>query len=317
MTWPINDRVRAREDGNVSAAQIAILTGLETQSVVGHLSRLKEYGLPNAERLGFTWESDRYSQLYLTSERAVLYTREVLLPLVRRRGGRVETIEGFLASADPLIDDARERKLRQLHQNAETMAARFLVITPGHNAEFLRRLNAEHIDAEIVDAVLRAQNIRPVSLDNPARWTPEGYTVQPKKFQGLHPHDVTDALDALQRSIDAHLCPFSEDERAERATLVWLPRQANKWQHVDPTRSTYPPGIRKVALRHDQPHKGWAKIRVFLEDDWEHIAGETFSVDETTPWPPLNGCVLDLSENEKKSRFEGVLTPDDVEEILL
>ena len=98
MGWPTNDRVHQREDGNVTASQIAILTGLETQSVLGNLSNLQQYGRPNVERLGFTWEVDRYYSYFLTPERAALYVREVLVPIMIRRGGRVQTTKDFLES---------------------------------------------------------------------------------------------------------------------------------------------------------------------------------------------------------------------------
>ena len=110
MSWPTNDRVRAREDGNINSSQIGILTGLENQSVIGNLSTLKPYGRPNVEKLGFTWERDKYDQLYLTPERAALYTREILLPIMRRRGGRVALTETFLMGAKfPTKDEENQR----------------------------------------------------------------------------------------------------------------------------------------------------------------------------------------------------------------
>ena len=93
-SWPTNSRVRTRKDGNVSASQIAILTGLQTQTVIGHLSKHKFYGQPNIRKLGFGWKGR--GETYLTPERAALYTREVLLPIMRRRGGRIQTTENFL-----------------------------------------------------------------------------------------------------------------------------------------------------------------------------------------------------------------------------
>ena len=96
MTWPTNDRVPARKDGNVSSSQIAILTGLQNQSVIGNLSNLKQYGKPNIKKLGFTWQRDRYDQLYLTPTQAVSYVREVLLPLISRRGSQGWMVKNFL-----------------------------------------------------------------------------------------------------------------------------------------------------------------------------------------------------------------------------
>ena len=96
MEWPTSSRVRARPDGNVSAGQIALLTGLQVQSVIGNLSDLKFYGRPNVARLGFTWQTGRYGQCILRPARAVVYVRQVLLPIMRRRGGRVGRTELFL-----------------------------------------------------------------------------------------------------------------------------------------------------------------------------------------------------------------------------
>ena len=114
MGWPTNDRVRQREDGNIGANQIAILTGLDTQSVIGHLSKFQEYGRPNIERLGFTWETDRYDSLFLSPERAALYTREVLLPIMKRRGGRVALTETFLQGAEFPAEEEENRRDDQI-----------------------------------------------------------------------------------------------------------------------------------------------------------------------------------------------------------
>ena len=80
--WPTSDRIPARKDGDASASQIALLTGLETSRVVGLLSDLKVYGEINVAELGFGWETDEYHQTHLSPERAARYIREVLLDYV-------------------------------------------------------------------------------------------------------------------------------------------------------------------------------------------------------------------------------------------
>ena len=281
------------------------------------LERVLKYPMlegPDGTKLPNWWQHDRYYSSYCTEAQA--------MAIVYRIRFHRNMLPHAKINPDVLPADhraARARKLARLHKNSKAMLARFLVITPGHNAPFLAELGSTqtelgHMGVD-VDTVLRAANIRPISLDNPERWTPGGYTVQPLKFQGLHPTDVREAMSALHRSIDAHLCPPPVVERAERATIVWLPRKPNGWQHTDPTLTTYPPGIRRIALKHDEPQGGWAKIRVFLEDDWVHVVGHY--EDRDSEWPSLNGLVPELTQNVKKARFEGELTPEDVEEILL
>ena len=84
------------------------------QSVLGHLSKYKPYGRPNIKRLGFTWAQGHYGQYHLTPERAALYTREVLLPIMRQRGGRVQTTVKFLAGhtfPQKAEEDTRDSKI--------------------------------------------------------------------------------------------------------------------------------------------------------------------------------------------------------------
>ena len=270
---------------------------------------------PDGTKLASWWKRDRYDSSYCDESQAMV--------IVERIRFHRNMIPHAKTNPDTLPKDhraARARKLARLRANSETMLKRFLIITPGYNERFLEQVGTTQMELNDmgvdVAAVMRAANIRPISLDNPERWVLGGYTVQPLKFRGLHPSDVKDAMEAMRWSIDAHLCPPSEDEREERAAIVWLPRKANDWQHPDPALTVYPSGIGRIALKHNEPHEGWAKIRVFLVDNWSYEKGYYLDVD--SEWPPLNGLVLDdLVENTKKSRFEGELTPDDVEEILL
>ena len=207
------------------------------------------------------------------------------------------------------IDDARARKLRKLRQNSEAMLGRFLVVTPGHNETFLAKLDAgsEYFDGIDVDAVLRAENIRLVSLDNPERWTSEGRNVVPQKFLALHPSDIVPALRALDKARENASSSVDEAERAERATIVWLPENAKRFRHPDLARTVYPPDIDRLALdcRDRSSHPGWAVLRA-----WGSSALESYS-------DPINGCKVDFDFIFGKSRYHALLDPDDLEEILL
>ena len=68
------------------------------------------------------------------------------------------------------IDEARAKKLEELRSNSEIMLGRFLVVNPGYNHDFLKKFSILPSDLSGIDldAVLNAENIRLVSLDNPS-----------------------------------------------------------------------------------------------------------------------------------------------------
>ena len=202
--------------------------------------------------------------------------------------------------------DVRDAKLRALQRNSEIMLGRFLVVTPGYNAAFLVKLG-HGLAAIDVDAVLRAENIRLVSLDNPERWTPEGRDVEPQKFLALHPTDIVPAIQALRDSMMKAKRQIDEDERAERARVVWLPRNAKGFRHPDPARTVYPPGIGRLAMdcRRKSSHPGWAVLRGWGTELDRGVQG------------PINGLEVDFVLVPGKGRYHALLDPDDVEEILL
>ena len=245
-----------------------------------------------------------YTREWRIAERTVHH----FLERVGKTQKRITTLRAEIAAqpADVGVDEARARKLRKLRQNSETMLGRFLVVTPGHDASFLEQLGVDDLEGIDVDAVLRAENIRLVSLDNPERWTPEGRDAQPQKFLALHPTDVVPALRALKESRKNSTRPIDESERAERATVIWLPENAKRFRHPDPARTVYPPGIGRLAMdcRDKSSHPGWAVLRGWGED-LDH------GVD------PINGCEVDFERVPSKGRFHALLNPDEVEEILL
>ena len=226
---------------------------------------------------------------------------------VGRTQNRITLLRKQLGDTPPPmenVDEARSRKLAKLRSNSETMLGRFLVVTPGYNESFLERLSVTSLEGIDVDAILRAENIRLVSLDNPARWAEDGHKVNPQKFLALHPTDVVPAIKALVRSMT--MTAFPEEERSERATIVWLPRKRNGWQHPDPDRSVYPPNIERIALDCSERK---------TEDGWGILRGWGKDLDGAID--PINGCEVAFTWVPKKKRYEALLDPDDIEEILL
>ena len=204
-------------------------------------------------------------------------------------------------------DEKRARMRRRVRKNAQIMVERFTVVTPGHNAAFLSMLDVSSIDGADVDAVLRVAGIRLIRLDNPERYAEGGESVDPQKFFALHPDDVQPAIRVLREFFERSPRPAIEkSEQAERATVVWLPRQDNGFQHPDKKRTTYPPNIERLALDHrkkNAPH-GWAILR-----------GWGTNLDKGID--PINGCEVEFDEVPGRGRFEAGLDPDEVKEILL
>ena len=227
--------------------------------------------------------------------------------ITRLRAGMIDISP--VQSSDK-IDAARARKLAQLRQNSEAMLGRFLVVTSDYNQAFLKRLGVADLAGLDVDTVLRLEGIRLVSLDNPERWSSEGHNVQPQKFMALHPTDVVPAIEALNTALQAMVNtshqPGPEHEQAERATVVWLPKKANGWQHPDKLRTVYPPRIERLAL--DRSERG-------TQEGWAILRGWGVSLDQDLD--PINGCEVDFEFNAGKNRYEALLDPDEIEEILL
>ena len=250
--------------------------------------------------------------------RVASQTVSYFLSETARVQGRIDELQALIAdnSADVLAaaarrieDEAREKNARQrarLRKNSKLMLKRFLVVTPEFNDEFLAKLGVKELGDLDVDAALRVVGIRLVSLDNPERWTPGGESVSPQKLFGLHPSDVSKAMKVLNLVVSMPAEDVPEEERAERATIVWLPRQTNGFQHPDPERTTYPPKYTRVALDHrnNVSPKGWAVLRAW-------------GLDLDTAADPLNSCEVDFDAVPKKGRFEAALDPVEVEEILL
>ena len=247
-----------------------------------------------------------YDTEWRIADRAVQH----FLERVGKTQRRITKLRSEIAAEPPsrpeLTDDARARKLSDLKLNSEVMLGRFLVVTPGYNAPFLVKLGHGLADID-VDAVLRAENIRLVSLDNPERWTPEGRDVEPQKFLALHPTDVIPAIQALKASLGKADRKIDEDERAERATVVWLPRNDKGFHHPDPARTVYPPGIGRLAMdcRRKSSHPGWAVLRGWGTELDRGVQG------------PINGLEVDFVLVPGKGRYHALLDPGDVEEILL
>ena len=205
-------------------------------------------------------------------------------------------------------DDKRARMRRRLRQNSQTMVERFMVVTPAFNDRFLERLGVSEQDLEgvDVDAELRVEGIRLVSLDNPERYAEGGESVDPQKLLALHPSDVTPAMKVLHNALVKAPPLIPTMERAERATIVWLPRQKNGFQHPDRHRTVYPPGIKRLALDHRRKNApdGWAILRGWGTD----LDGDI---------DPINGCEVEFDAVPDRDRFEAGLDPAEVEEILL
>ena len=288
-------------DGIIYARQVAELLSYP-------IERVLKYPMlqgPDGQTLPDWWQRDRYGSQYCSEEQADRIVERIRYHRnsdPRRRTPTTRT---------PDEKASRRRKLAQLRQNSEMMLRYFVVVTPGHNAAFLDRLGlsaAEAIEPDQVDAVLRGENIRLVRLDNPERWT-DAEDVTPKKFMALHPSDVTSAIKALKRSFGKAGTRFHEAERAERATVIWLPAKGNGWQHPDPDRTVYPPRIERLALCHSSAR------RSELQPGWAILRGWGAELDELTE--PINGCEVDFVDCPDKGRYEAMLSPDDVEEILL
>ena len=205
-------------------------------------------------------------------------------------------------------EQKRERQLRRLRQNSQTMVERFMVVTANHNDALLKKLEVTEQALEVVDvdAVVRAEGIRLISLDNPDRYADGGESVEPQKFLALHPSDVTPALKALREALEKTPPSIPEVERSARATIVWLPRQRNGFQHPNKARTVYPSGIERLALDHrnNKTPEGWAVLRGWGTD-----------LDKGTG--PINGCKVEFEDVPDKTRFECDLDPSEVKEILL
>ena len=228
---------------------------------------------------------------------------------IARTRKRMKALSEQMSAEPPVadMDQERARRLRRLRANSQTMLGRFLVVTPGHNAAFLAKLGVSDLGDVDLDAILRTEYIRLVSLDNPERWVAEGgQDVQPQKFLALHPTDVTPALRALRHSLSRATTGIPEEELAERATVAWLPRNRSKFQHPDPAKTVYPAGIERLALDHrpKSSQKGWAILRGWGKDLDRGV-------------PPINGCEVEFEAVPHKGRFHALLDPSDVEEIAL
>ena len=217
---------------------------------------------------------------------------------------RITKLRDLLATKQPIkdISAARARKLRKLYQNSQTMLGRFLVVTPGFNQAFLKKLEVTELGDFDVNAVLQTERIQLITLDNPERWTPQGSEVVPKKFLALHPMDVNPAIRVLKAAMVA---PTSKVEQSERSTIIWLPPNKNDFQHPDEDRTTYPPKITRLALdlRDRSSHPGWAVLR-----------GWGTNLDAGVD--PINDCEVDFEAVPNKGRFQALLDPDELEEIL-
>ena len=265
---------------------------------------------PEGTKLPDWWKHGRYGSQYCQKGQAEQIVARIRFVRAMKPHAKITAL------STPMVElRSRERALARLRQNSEMMLKRFLVITPGFNEEFLKRVGETDLADIGVDmgAVLRAAGIRPISLDNPERWTTDGSTVEPKKLQGLHPNDIMDALKAMQRSIDAHLCPPPEDERAMRAVTVWRAMQRNGWQHPDPALTVYQPGVDRIAMCHSP--EGRYAVKRGLPDRWAIV--RVFGPGAAGPLDPINGCEIETELNEDKGIYEAILDPDDVEEIRL
>ena len=237
-------------------------------------------------------------------------TRAYFLEQAGFVGKRIKVLQAIIDEmvppAETEADKARIRKLSTLRQNSRMMLKRFLIVTPGFNADFTQRAGKENLEGVDVDAVLRTHGIRLVSLDNPERWGVGGEFVEPQKLLGLHPSDITRALKVISQAVSTKDLPVYENERSERATVVWLPMKSNGWQHPDKSRTVYPPRITRLAMNRSEKNTmtGWAVLR-----GW----GRDLDID----LDPINGCNVEFEYNIEKGRFEALLSPDDVEEILL
>ena len=295
--------------GIIWAQQIATLLDYPIERVYKyHMIQ----GPLNGQKLPMWWRRGRYGSYYCIEDQANQIVERLRFARATKPHKKIRTL--YLTDVERR---ERERKLAQLRFNSETMIKRFLVITPGFNADFLTKVHSTQTNlADMgvdVDAVLQAAGIRPISLDNPERWIMDGAGVEPKKLKGLHPSDVTDALVAMQRSIDAHLCPPPEDELAERAVTVWRVMQPNGWQHPDPRLTIYQAGVDRIAMC--RAPEGRYAVKRGLPDGWAIV--RVFGDNAAGPLEPINGCEIETEWNKDKKTYEAILDPDDVEEILL
>ena len=78
--------------------------------------------------------------------------------------------------------------------------------------------------------------------------------------------------------------------------VVWLPRQSNGFQHPDKSKTVYPPKIKRLALDHRRATlRGW---------------GYGLKIER------INGVIVEFDWNSKRIRFEALLTPEQIRDIL-
>ena len=300
QTWNDRGSIRSIENkknypdagpGVVYAWQISTLLTYPIERV------LKYHLLQGADGLELPnwWRSDRYGSYHCTEDHAKQIVERIRF---HRNTNPISKSNPSTMTADEI--SSRKRALARLRQNSETMLRYYLVVTPGYNDKFLSKLGISALGELDVDAVLRAENIRLVSLDNPERWTMDGNMVEPKKLLGLHPTDVASAIRVLKVSLSKAIPVLNERERSERATVVWLPMKSNGWQHPDEGRTVYPSGISRLALNRsgkDVILRGWG-----------------INLDSDTI--PINGCDVNFRPTQE-GYFEALLDKDELEEILL
>ena len=304
-SWSDRGAIRRFDDTkNYPAAHPGVVYAQQIATYLNYpIERVLKYAMlkgPDDTTLPNWWIRDRYDSYYCAEEYAVQIVERI-------RFHRSVTPHAKPRAAGLPADHeaARARKLAKLRQNSEAMLERFLVVTAGHNATFLEKLGVTKLENIDVDAVLRTENIRLVSLDNPERWSPDGQNVVPKKFLALHPSDVAPAIKALKESVEKLLVPINEGERTDRSTVVWLPQNDKGFRHPDPARTVYPPRITRLVLdMRNMPYGGWAVLR-----------GWGTKLDQETI--PINGCEVTFDAVPEKDRFHALLDLDDVEEILL
>ena len=309
IEWPEswNDRgsVRRFDDvKNYPAARSGIVYARQIATFLDYaIERVLKYPMlqgADGKKLPDWWQVDRYGSQYCTEDEAMQIVERIRFH--RATNPRRKATPPTMTAPER---SSRERALARLRQNSEQMLRSFCVVTPGHDAKFLAKLDGTELGELDVDAVLRAEGIRLVSLDNPERWTMDGQAVEPKKFLALHPSDITPAIRALKAAAEKPARRIDEAERAERATVVWLPAKPNGWQHPDRARTVYPPGIERLALDRSErkTEPGWAILRGWGTD--LHLVEE------------INGCEVDFAFVPAKGRYHALLDPEDVEEILL
>ena len=193
---------------------------------------------------------------------------------------------------------------RRLRANAQTMVARFMVITNGHNYRLCQEVGVFAMSEAPVRAIMKRLDIRAIRLDNPERYAfdENGQRVIPDtlKFDAIHPDDIKKVVRELRKETKTSRINLTKAEKhAERVTIRWKPKQDNDWQHSDES-STYPLGMIRLALKH-------------LPDGSGHL--RAFGI--VRPTEDLNGAVLEFEHNPGKERYEAELTPEAVQEILL